>query len=732
MPEMTIQQAFVLAVEHLQAGRLTEAESLYRQILAADLHHTGALHHLGVIAHRLGRNVLAVDLIRQALALNPADAAALNNLGNCLRIMGCLDEAIEAYSQLITIQPGFSAAHFNLGIAFKDKKQLDDAIGAYRKAIALQPDYPEAFSALGLTLFEKGHVEDAMAAYRQAITLRPDNAEAHNNLGNAMQDKGQLDEALASFRTAISLQPNFPEAHNNLGNAFKGKGLLDDAIAAYHQAITLRPNYREAHNNLGLALHDRGEFEEAVTAFRKAITLDPGSSTAHANFGDTLREMGRLDEAIAEYRRAITIDPGNSTVHSNLVFYMNFHSGSDVRAIAGEQRRWNLKHAEPLNSSIQPHSNDRMPNRRLRIGYVSPDFRGHVVGYNMLPLLARHHPAEFEVFCYAQVNRPDAITERFQACVSHWCDTKGLTDEQLAARIRADQIDILVDLTLHMENQRLRVFARKPAPVQVTFAGYPGSTGLTAIDYRLSDPHLDPPGMDESIYSEKTVRLPHTFWCYDPLDCRDIPVNSLPAGADGHVTFGCLNNFCKINDSVLRLWAKVLRAVSASRLLLLATEGSDCRHVLEFMAQEGVSGERIEFVGRQPRRKYLELYHRIDLSLDTVPYNGHTTSLDSLWMGVPVITLVGQTIVGRAGLSQSMNLGLPEMIAQTPEEYVRTAAGMAADLPRLEQFRSTLRERMEASPLMDAAGFARDIETAYRSMWRNWCTHQAEAAQWPK
>jgi predicted O-linked N-acetylglucosamine transferase (SPINDLY family) len=244
---------------------------------------------------------------------------------------------------------------------------------------------------------------------------------------------------------------------------------------------------------------------------------------------------------------------------------------------------------------------------------------------------------------------------------------------------------------------------------------------LDTIDYRLSDPYLDPPNADESLYSEQTVRLPHSFWCYDPLDCGDLPINTLPADTNGLVTFGCLNDFRKANDTVLHLWAKVLRAVPSSRLLLLAPEGSHRQRTLELLEQEGVAGERIDFVSRQPRRKYLEVYHRIDLGLDTLPYNGHTTSLDSFWMGVPVVTLVGQTIVGRAGLSQLMNLKLPELIAQTPEQFVQVATGLANDLPRLSELRSTLRRRMEASPLMDAPRFTRNIETAYREMWRRWC-----------
>ncbi len=301
-----------------------------------------------------------------------------------------------------------------------------------------------------------------------------------------------------------------------------------------------------------------------------------------------------------------------------------------------------------------------------------------------------------------------------------WRDTTGLTDVQLAQRIREDGIDILVDLTLHMAHNRLLVFARKPAPVLVTFAGYPGTTGLRTIDYRITDPYLDPPGLYDGCYSEESIRLPDSFWCYDPLDSQP-PVNALPAAENGYITFGCLNNFCKVNPLVLKIWARVLKVVDRSRLTVLAGEGTHRRHALDLLAEEGVGRDRVTFVAHQPRPEYLKYYHGIDIGLDTVPYNGHTTSLDSFWMGVPVVTLTGPTVVGRAGLSQLTNLGLPELIASGREQYVHVVAELARDLPRLSDLRATLRGRMRASPLMDASRFARNIEAAYRAMWRRWC-----------
>jgi predicted O-linked N-acetylglucosamine transferase (SPINDLY family) len=362
----------------------------------------------------------------------------------------------------------------------------------------------------------------------------------------------------------------------------------------------------------------------------------------------------------------------------------------------------------------------------LRIGYVSPDFRDHAVARNLAPLFDNHDHQNFEIFCYANVPRPDFMTDRIRQGADGWRSIVGKTPDEIARQVRDDRIDILVDLALHTANNSLLVFAQKAAPVQVTFAGYPGTTGLTAIDYRLSDPYLDPPhaahpDADDSVYSEQTIRLPHSFWCYDPLENRTIEVNPLPAVECQVVTFGCLNNFCKVNPSIVSLWAKILREVSKSRLLLLATPGKHVERTLDEFCNQGVDPSRVEFSNRLPRRKYLELYHRIDIGLDSFPYNGHTTSLDSFWMGVPVVTLVGQSPVSRAGWCQLSNLGLTELAATTPDEFVQIAVETASNLSRLKELRAGLRVRMEQSALMNGPLFSRSIEAAYLQMWRRWC-----------
>jgi predicted O-linked N-acetylglucosamine transferase (SPINDLY family) len=572
----------------------------------------------------------------------------------------------------------------------------------------------------GLSHHRAGRLAEAERIYRQVLARQPDHPETLNRLGVLTAQLGQLDAAVELIRRAVRLKPDFAEAHGNLGVVLKGKGQLDEAIASYRQAIRLNPDLAEVHSNLGNALKDKEQIDEAIACHRQAIRLKPDNAESHYNLGNAFSKIGRLDEAITSYRQAVRLKPDFTEAHSNLLYALPFNPAYDARMILEENLRWNRQHAEPLQKFIQPHTNDRNPDRRLRIGYVSPDFREHCQAMFTIPLLSNHDRKAFEIFCYAHVGRPDAVTERIGGYVDVWRSIVGMTDAEAARKICEDRIDILVDLTMHMGDNRVAIFARKPAPVQAAWLAYPGTTGLSAMDYRLTDPYLDPPGLNDQFYSETSIRLRDSFWCYDPL-VTELAVNALPAQTDGHVTFGCLNNFCKINEPVLRLWARVLKTVDRSRLIILCPEGSHRQSLLDLLQRQGISPDRIELITRRPRRQYLELYHSIDVGLDTFPSNGHTTSLDSFWMGVPVITLVGQTVVGRAGLSQLTNLGLPELIARTPEQYVQIATDLARDLPRLAELRRTLRARMEASPLMDAPRFARNIEAAYRQMWRNWC-----------
>ena len=503
----------------------------------------------------------------------------------------------------------------------------------------------------------------------------------------------------------------------------KKKEKFDEAIAAYQRSIALRPEYAEAHFNFAIALKEIGRLDEAVFACHRAIALRPDFPDAYLQLGNTLKDMSQHDDDVAAYRQAIALKPDFAEAHSNLLLALHYHPNIDEQAMFEEHRGWNRQHAEPLKKFIVPISTDRDPERRLKIGYVSPDFKKHAVAPAVLPLLASHDHEKFEIFCYAEVQKPDAMTARFRACADQWRSTAGLSDEQMANLIRQDQIDILVDLAGHTAGGRLLVFARKPAPIQVNRQGYPNTTGLTAIDYRMTDAHADPPGLSDTLHSEQLIRLPRTNWIYQPPENSPTPDHRMAGGA---ITFGCFNNFAKVTEPMLMLWGRILKAVPASRLLLKAAAMGNPgarQRVRELFIKEGIDAAcDLELRGHEPQLDgHLALYNQVDIALDPFPYHGTSTTYDALWMGVPLITLAGRTHVSRVGVSLLMNMGLPELIAENPDDYVNIAAELANDRPRLRNLHSTLRGRMEQSPLMDGPGFARNIESAYRQMWRKWC-----------
>jgi protein O-GlcNAc transferase len=719
-PMASLSEALAAAIAHHQAGRLSEAEQVYREILQLEPGHAESWHSLGMIAYQMGNRNVAAEHIQRALTLRPDYAEAYSNLGSILKEARRLEEAIGCFQRAVEFAPGIAEFHYNLGSALHEHGQTQQAIASYCRAVQLKPALVQAQFQLGVCLQRLGQLDQAAACYCQVLSLRPDIPEAHNNLAAILLHQAKWVEADFHFSRAIGLNPNYAVAWNNRGNVLKKLERIDEARQCYLRAIDLQPDYAAARSNLGVVSLGEGKLDEAINLFHETLKIDWAVSEAHCNLGNALKNVGQIDSAISSYRKALELRPDYELAHSNLAYSLTFCEGYDAAAIYDEARRFDAQHTAPLAQFIQPHANERSPNRRLRIGYVSPDFRNHCQAFFTLPLLSAHDHERFEIFCYADVVLRDPITERLRGLSDVWRDIQGWTAEKTAEVIRQDQIDILVDLTMHMEGAHPFVFARKPAPVQVCWLAYPGTTGLTAIDYRLTDAYLDPPGMFDPFYSEESIRLADTFWCYDPL-ASEPAVSPLPALTNGHVTFGCLNNFCKVNATTLRLWAGVLKAVSGSRLILLAPEGSARQWVLRVLGEEGVNAERIAFVPRQGRLQYLETYCRIDIGLDTLPYNGHTTSLDAFWMGVPVVTLVGQTVVGRAGLSQLTNLGLPELIAKKREKYVEIVADLAADLPRLSQLRAGLRQRMRQSPLMDGPRFARNVEAAYRQMWRRWC-----------
>ena len=589
---------------------------------------------------------------------------------------------------------------------------------AARTALRRNPNDPETLQKMGMLEWRAGRPAAGAELLRQAIRIKPKTASLHNDLGMLLSAQGQTADAAVALRQAVSLFPTYAEALNNLGTVLRRQGKLDEAASAYRRAVEIRLDFVEAFYNLGNVLRDQRKLDEAIDCFGRAVSMRPGFSQAWSNLGVALKDVGQIDQAVECTRRALSIRP-DLIAASNLLCTMHYSSAFSPAQIREAQKQYDAAFARPFEKLRKPHTNDPSPDRPLRIGYVSPDFSSHPVGCAMLPVLRNGDRSNFQVVCYSDVRRPDRVTGDLARLADVWRETADISDEQLAAMIRADGIDILIDLAGHTNENRLPVFARKPAPVQVTWMGWPGTTGMTAIDYRLSDPHLDPVEEDPTTSSEKVVRLAHGFLPFEPPPDAPESVGKLPALSTGQVTFGSFNNFCKVTPKTLDLWARVMHAVEGSRLLMVAPPGQARERVLR---QMGGLQDRIEFLDRQSHRQYLETYHRVDVVLDTTPFNGYATSLDALWMGVPVVSLAAKISPHRGGVSLLWNVGLRELVGNSEEQFVAIATALASDLPRLADLRAGMRERMIASPVMGGAEYVSELEHALRTMWRSWCS----------
>jgi predicted O-linked N-acetylglucosamine transferase (SPINDLY family) len=720
MPTLTAEQFLQVGIGHHQANRLDEAESIYRQILARYPDHPGVLYLLGRLLAQRNQLAPAIKTVARAVEIHPASADFHNLLGELLRRAGRVDEAMASHRRAAQVDPDSADAPNGLGNCFRDKGDHESALAHFREAIARKPGFAEAHSNLGNALRSTGEIGASVAEHAEAVRLKPTSAEILNNYGIAMKECGRIDEAIAAFEKSVRIRPEYPEVLNNLGSALILRDRVEEAIDAFSRAARLNPEAAEVHNNLGNVLQKKGRLDESVEAYRRALALRPDYAETHSNLAINLSAQGRLDEALESFGAAMACKPDSSQYHGNVLYTMHFHAEFTARQILEEHRRWNVKFGRPVAGSRLPFTNDRNPDRRLRIGYVSPDFRHHPVGRFLVPLFRHHDRSGYEIFSYSGVHSPDDLTGFLRSLSDHRRDTLSLSDARLAQQIRDDRIDVLVDLSLHMAFSRLMVFAHKPAPVQVTWLGYVSTTGLETMDYRLSDRFLDPPGAEEN-YVEKTIRLPHCYWCYEPPEASP-DVGPLPALLNGQVTFCCFNNFSKVTRPTLRLWAKILAAVPKSRLILHSHSGSHLNDVRQLFAGAGVSPDRVSFVGFQPTLEYLRQHQHVDIALDPFPYAGGTTTCDALWMGVPVVTLAGETAVSRAGVSLLNAVGLPELIARSPDDYVARAVALASDLPALADLRSSLRPRMLASPLTNGPQFARDMEETFRLMWTNWCS----------
>jgi protein O-GlcNAc transferase len=686
---MTLDEAFALAVAHHQAGRLAEADHVYRAIVEAVPDHPESHHNLGLIALQCGRADLAPPLLEAALAL----------------------------------RPDYPEAHYNLALALQSLGRADEAVGHYRRAIALNPADVLARNNLGNILKQWGLLDEAAACFRQVLALRPDHPEAHSNLAMTVLDQGETEAALTLLDRALALRPDYPEAHYNRAIVLERLGRPDEAEAANRRALALRPDYAEAHLNLANIQMPKGEIDEARTHAERAIAIRPDHAMAHNTLGNILETLGRFDDAAAHLRRALEIDPTYVNAHRNLLASTLYQPSWTPEQRFAEHRRFEARHAQPLYPDAVSFDNSRDPGRRLRIGYLSSDLWNHPVGRNLLPLIEAHDRSKVELAFYAHVIRPDATTRRFQSLADLWRPVQGLSDGAVADLIRADAIDVLVVLAGRFDRNRPLVAAHRPAPVQISFHD-PATSGMEVMDAIITDRVMTPRHGTE-LFAERPLRLP-SFYLHDPI-AEAPPVAPPPMLRNGHPTFGSFNNPAKLSDQTLALWAGVLRAIPGSRLRLkyktwFAAPGL-VRRVLDVMAGHGVAPERIELPGAsEDTRAHLSQYDAIDIALDPFPFNGSTTTFEALWMGVPVVTLAGETMVSRWSASMLTTLRLTGLIAASPADYVDICQRLVSDPAALAGLRAGLRDRVAASPLCNSGLKARHLERAYGALWRRWCS----------
>jgi protein O-GlcNAc transferase len=589
----------------------------------------------------------------------------------------------------------------------------------------VSPGTATALFAKAIGCHQAGRIAEAEALYRQILAIDPNNAETYSNLGMILRSRGEFPEAIACYRKTLALRPQHAPAHVNLGTVFADQGDLAESIKCYSRALAYDPDLAPAHNNLGNALRDQGRLDEAVVSYRRSLELTPGYAEGHANLGNVFTDLGELENAKRCYERAVALKPEFAGAHSNLLVCQQYDARISNADLLAAARRFGAHFDSP--ASARKHLNDRSPARRLRIGYLSGDFRVHPVGFLLARVLETHDRSAVEIFCYVHQTYADERTRRMRASCDHWRDILGVSDAAAAALIMQDGIDILVDLAGHTGNNRLLIFTLRPAPLQVSWLGYFGTTGLGAIDYVLMDESSVPQG-EECWFSEAVVRLPHGRFCYAPPDYAPDPAPP-PALHRGYVTFGSFNNLTKVGSDVVKLWADVLRATPTSRLIVKwksLDRETVRRRLLDGLIGAGVAEERIELRGASLHQVMLAQYADVDIALDTFPFGGGLTSCEALWMGVPVVTLPGDRPASRQTIGLLAHVGLEDCIAGSPTDYVRRATAWAADTARLRDRRHSQRSRMAAAPLCDGALFTPTLEAAFRQMWTRWCASPAE------
>jgi predicted O-linked N-acetylglucosamine transferase (SPINDLY family) len=635
--------------------------------------------------------------------------------------------AVAAAERFVAETPDRASSLVALASAMLNADRVADAAATARRAVELEPGGAGGHLVLGTALERGNDYRGASEAYARCADLRPTEPELRVRLAVALSRQGRLGEAAEQFRRATELVPRDSRVKANLAGVLGEMGRLKEAATIAEENAAAHPTDPGALTQAAILLNRLGESSRAETYYRRAIEAAPDDGSCAGNYAALLVQTARLPEALGLYRLALAAEPGLPTIHSGMLLFMNADPATSPNELFAEHVKWAQVHAGHL-PAPPPHANEPSPYRRLRIGYLSQDWRGHSVAFFMEPLLSAHDRKNYEIVVYDDVTAPDQITLHLAGHVDYWNRVVGLDHEKLAGRIREDRIDVLVDLAGHTGNNRLLTLARKPAPVQVTYLGYPNTTGLTAVDYRITDAIADPPGVTDRYYTERLVRLPRLFLSFRPPGGSP-DVTDRPSDSDGRIRFAAFNAPWKLHPGVIEAWCRVLRAVPGSRLLMKGSGLGDRatrQRFLDLFESFGVSADRVEVVAWTPTyAAHMGLYNRCDIALDTFPYNGTTTTCEALWMGVPVVTFEGAVHAGRVGATLLRSVGLQGLVAEDVEGYVRAAARLATDRSELDRIRRGLRERMRMSPLMDANGLARAVEGAYRRMWWDWCARRS-------
>ncbi|MBF0380279.1 MAG: tetratricopeptide repeat protein [Magnetococcales bacterium] len=679
----------------------------------------------GIDFHKSGKLKEAINCYRDILAIQPNSGAAYFNLGVAYKSLGKLDEAINNFGQATKNGPDNPQAHYNLGVTLQEKGSIDAATASFLKAIEIKPDYVEAYNDLGNIFKVQKELDKAVDMYQKAIAMDPDYANSYCNLGVVLLDQDNIDGAVAMFNKALDINPNFIEAYNNLGTAFNKQEKYTEAIASFQKAIAIKPDYTHAYYNLGTAFHAQGNLNEAVEQYKTAISQNPDFFHVYNSFGLILKDQAKFEDATAMFKKALLIKPDYIAAHENLIFCLDLYTDVESEQCQTERNTWNRLHAEPLKKYWKPFANVVDQTRKLNIGYVGADFKRHSAANIFGSILLNCDLNNFNIFCYVGNDKEDDLSDHFKKVSTGWISTSKMDDGQLAEKIRSDGIDILVDLSGYTKGNRLLAFARKPAPIQISAWGYPLGTQMDAMDYIFADP-IAIPLKNREKYQEKIVDLS----CIIHLNTVASYPETVdpPAITNGYITFGSFNRIAKYNNNVFKVWVEILRRIPDSKLIFkidVLTNSKNSNNIETFFLDHGIAKDRVIFMGHNSKLEHIKAHNLIDIMLDPFPHNGGVTTLDSLRMGVPVLTCEDKTL---CPISASILhvIGLDEWRTKDEEEYIEKAVHFAKEIQYLKTLRHQLQPQFDKSALGNPKLYTQEVEAIYRQLWQKWCQKESK------